>query len=115
MSTHLIKEAQMSEYGKKGGTSANSGRTATTYTVTFPDGTTASKKSFHVHADKAFAGIFQDKGGEWIVAGIASEPKDWHGQTWVEAVAAKKPSRPWSCTPYVADCNWENRITKALG
>jgi hypothetical protein len=41
------------------------------------------------------------------------EVEDKYG---VEAISARlKASRPWSCTPYVEDCNRVNRITKALG
>lgn len=52
-----------SGYGQKGGIGPTAGRTAATYEVTFPDGTTARKRSYFVDADDAqyakFLGIAQ--------------------------------------------------------
>lgn len=46
---------QKSTFGKKGGVGPNSGKKASTYQVTFADGTTARKRSFRVHRDVAVA------------------------------------------------------------
>jgi hypothetical protein len=60
----------MSDYGKRGGTSANAGRKASTYVGTFPDGSMFRKRSFEVSTDEAHVGIYQHQ-GEWKVAGVA--------------------------------------------
>lgn len=61
--------SRKSPYGKKGGTSRNAGKKATSYIIVFPDGTTTIKKSFCVNAPLARAGIYYH-GGIWHVARI---------------------------------------------
>lgn len=42
--------------------------------------------------------------------------KERHPQaTFLRGASISKPSRPWSCTPYVGDCNLENRRNKSEG
>lgn len=60
----------MTGYGKRGGTSVNAGRKATTYVGTFPDGTAFKKRSFDVSSDEAHVGIYEI-GGVWHAAGVA--------------------------------------------
>lgn len=59
----------MSGYGKKGGTSKNAGKKATTYTATAPDGTVLTKKSFEFQCEDAFIGAYQHQ-GVWHAAGV---------------------------------------------
>ena len=69
-----------SPYGKRGGTSVNAGKKASTFRVVFPDGSVALKKSFEVHTPTAFAMIYQAIEG-WQVSAIVAEPKlNWGNQ-----------------------------------
>ena len=75
-----------SEYGKRGGTSTNAGKKASTYEAVLPDGRKVTKKSFHVHQDVALLGCFQ-LNGVWRFSGIAPDAatiEAW-GQRFVEA------------------------------
>jgi hypothetical protein len=63
----------MSTYGQKGGEGPNRGKKATTYVVTLPDGTTATKRDFNPPSNPA--GYAYQHGGVWYVAAI-SEPND---------------------------------------
>lgn len=58
-----------SGYGQKGGIGPTAGRTAATYEVTFPDGTTARKRSYFVDADEATIGCYLHE-GKWYAAGV---------------------------------------------
>jgi hypothetical protein len=73
-------------YGCSGGTSATAGRKATTYVVTFPDGTTATKRSYFDDAPEAVAMIYQSRDGKWRVSAIRAEAQNWPGQQAVKAV-----------------------------
>lgn len=59
----------MSSYGKRGGEGPTRGQKASTYSFTFPDGTTGKKRSFHVHDEKATVAVYQHE-GKWYAAGI---------------------------------------------
>lgn len=60
-----------SPYGKRGGTSKNAGRTATTYTVTLPDGSTQSKRVYDVDAPTAIAAVYWHED-------LATGKSSWH-------------------------------------
>jgi hypothetical protein len=60
-------------YGQKGGEGPTRGKTAVTYVVTLPDGTTAKKRDFNPPASPT--GYAYQHDGIWYVAGI-SEPND---------------------------------------
>jgi hypothetical protein len=79
-----MRRVKVTTYGQRGGEGPTRGKTAAIYLVTFPDGTTATKRSFQVHDDHAWAGIYQHE-GKWYVAGIRAESADWPGQTVVPA------------------------------
>lgn len=66
-----------SEYGKKGGTSVNVKKTATTYEAIAPDGTVFRKRSFRVKTDEAFIGIYEHE-GKWYAAGVTDMEQDGH-------------------------------------
>jgi hypothetical protein len=73
-----------SAYGKKGGTSANAGRTAAVYEATLPDGTVVKKRSFHIFTETAVLGCYEHN-GKWAASGITDGPKDWGSQIFVDA------------------------------
>lgn len=75
----------MSDYGKKGGTSVNSGRKARIYEATTPDGTVLRKKTFQVDADTAVMMVFKDPSGTWVASAVTAEPKDWGTQQAITA------------------------------
>lgn len=75
----------MSEFGRKGGTSATAGRKATTYEATAPDGTVLRKKSFQVGTDTAVMMIYRDPTGRWTASGVQAEAQDWGNQQPVQA------------------------------
>ena len=59
----------MSSYGKRGGTGATAGRTATIYLVGLPDGTEVKKRSFFLTAPTLYAGIYKIDGA-WKAGGL---------------------------------------------
>ncbi len=78
----------MGNYGKKGGTSANAGRTSSTYEAVMPDGTVVRKRSFHVHQDDALVGCFEHN-GKWHVSGVTDRVQNWGGQRFIPAKRTK--------------------------
>ena len=70
--------------GQKGGTSANAGRKAVTYTFKFPDGRQGSKRSYQVDQAEAVAMIYQHD-GVWYVSAIKETTQDWGRQQSVPA------------------------------
>ena len=77
-------ERRMARMGCKGGTSANAGRKATTYSFKYPDGRSGTKRSYQVNSAEAVAMVYQHQ-GVWYVSGIRSEPQKWPGQQPVPA------------------------------
>lgn len=69
---------------KKHGECAITGRKATTYTATMPDGTVLKKKSYFIHTDTAFIAAYkiQDK---YIASGVTREVHDWGSQQFFPA------------------------------
>lgn len=63
---------RFSEYGKKGGTSKNAGKTASTYEATLPDGKTARMRSFQISSDTAYMGCYEFE-GTWKAVAITAE------------------------------------------
>lgn len=59
--------------------------------------------------------IISDDGEEWVRCGHADSAPYWVGPYSAGYLAGPAKLRPWSCTPYVVDCNFVNRITKAQG
>lgn len=46
-------------YGRRGGTSVNAGKSVTVYEATLPDGRVVQKRSFAVSTEMAFLGAYQ--------------------------------------------------------
>jgi len=57
-----------SAYGKRGGEGPTRGKTATTYTVTLPDGSTVKKRMFETLIDPV--GYAYQHEGTWYVASV---------------------------------------------
>ena len=80
-------------YGQKGGDGPNTGKKASTYRVTLPDGE-HRKKSFNCHEPEAVAGYFRMPGeGKLYIGGIWPSEQafvemygDTRGYTFVKAV-----------------------------
>lgn len=49
----------MSDFGKRGGTSKNAGKTAATYEATLPDGTKVTKRSYEIDTPEALLAVYQ--------------------------------------------------------
>lgn len=75
----------MSTYGKKGQQGPIRGHQASVYEATAPDGTVIRKRSFFVHTDDAFMGVFKDSTGTYVASGVTDGPKDWGAQEFVKA------------------------------
>jgi hypothetical protein len=58
-------------YGQKGGDGPNTGKKATIYEATLPDGSVGRKKSFHIDASDAFMSIYEHE-GVWRLVGITN-------------------------------------------
>ena len=72
-------------YGQKGGTSANYGRTASTYKATAPDGTVFRKRSYQIHEPQALIGAYEHE-GKWYASGVATIGTQYSRQTMLPAV-----------------------------
>lgn len=63
----------MSDYGKRGGTSKNAGKKATTWVATTADGTMVKKRSFHVDPDRpVWIAVYQHE-GKWYTATVTND------------------------------------------
>ncbi len=69
---------------KKYGTGATSGKKATTYMATAPNGEPLKKKSFFIHTDTALIGAFKHE-GKWVATGVTDKIQDWGSQQFFEA------------------------------
>lgn len=65
-----------SPWGKKGGPGKTAGMKFTTYLVTFPDGTTAKKRTTDTYAEEAVAVIYQHEGG-WYCSCVKATVPEW--------------------------------------
>lgn len=79
-----------SPYGKRGGEGKNTGKVASVYEVTLPDGTTVKKRSFDVHESNPTGwGVApDDKYPQWIVS-IGSRPSTPAWVTLIELSAKR--------------------------
>jgi hypothetical protein len=71
-------------YGQKGGQGPTAGRKAVTYRATLPDGSVATKRSFHVDSAEAHLGCYQHD-GKWYVSAVVASPQPWPRQQFVPA------------------------------
>lgn len=62
----------MSDYGKRGGTSKNAGRKASTYTATAPDGTILTKRSYEIDTPTAYMAAYNSHTG-WSANSIVKK------------------------------------------
>lgn len=72
-------------YGQKGGTSANTGKKATTYVATAPDGTERRKRSFQPIRNPVM-GFYEHK-GQWYVACVTDKKNAFSHYTNKKATA----------------------------
>jgi hypothetical protein len=63
---------RMTTYGQKDGEGPNTGKKASTYRFTMPDGTVTTKRSFKVDSPVAYALVYQHQ-GKWYVSAIKAE------------------------------------------
>lgn len=78
------RSRRMTTYGQKNGESPNTGKKAATYRFTYPDGTTATKRSFKVDAETAYALVYEFQ-GKWYVSAIKAEMVEAERQSTVIA------------------------------
>ena len=85
-------------YGKRGGTSVNAGRKATTYVATLPDGTIVRTCSYAIDADSAWIGAYEHA-GQWHASGITATAAEivarpaFRGQSQTPVVATREVTR----------------------
>lgn len=63
----------MSPYGKKGGTSVNAGRKASTYEATLPNGTVVRKRAFGVESPTAYIAYFKRTDGSFLAVAVVEK------------------------------------------
>mgnify|MGYP005726032959 CR=1 FL=1 len=97
--------------GTKGGTSATAGKKSTTYNVTFPDGTTITKRSFKASNTNATACIYEHK-GVWHCAGIYDDVPANMSKYEITSATKKgiKTTRPMDEPDYMIDPDLRDRV-----
>ena len=78
--THIRRHT----YGQRGGDGPNTGKKASKYQGTLPDGRVVTKRSFNIHTETALLRVYQHQ-GVWECCGPFADKTSWPDGTYITA------------------------------